>query len=1088
MKTILFFFLLCAPLFAAAQTPDSTAIKQVDSLIQVSRALIGKRDFDKALDVNVAAEQIALEKLGRESAAYGSCCFNRARVNSSKNDYPEAVKWCLESKAIREKALGKEHPVYAESLHNLAWLYKKMGDNERTLQFYQEAIAIRAKVLGKDHLDYAQSLYNLAVHYMDIRNYEKAEGLYLEILAIWEKALGKEHPNYLWCFSDLAVLYYEQGNYEKALPLTLEAKARREKVLGKEHPDYARSLQNLALLYNRMGNYEKEESLRLEAVAIGEKTLGKEHPGYAWRLNDLAILYHYQGNYEKAERFHLEAKAIREKVLGKEHPDYAASLDNLAQVYSSLGNTEKALLLYHEAKTVREKTLGKEHIEYARNLNNLGILYDEMGNYEEAEPLYLEALAIWEKVLGKEHPEYTAGLENLAIMYTRQGNYEKAERLHLESKAIREKTLGKEHPDYAQSLHNLAALYWEGNTEKAEPLYLEAIAVREKALGKEHPDYASSLSGLVNVYEAQKRFSESDHLQEELAGLYQTRLARSATFLSERELSNYAATFQLNGNKLINQVFIRPAAQVGTMPMLGYNHALFFKGFLLHTVSRLNTLSTSNPDTREMNNHLKGYRRRLAAEYAKPIAERKGVEELEEKANAAEKELARMVSGYAEALRQVEWAEVQSALKEGEAVIEFVHFQVNFPEKTDSTMYAALLLFPGAPQPLFIPLFEEKQLVELLAKNLQDKNFAQVYAGRGATPLKTAGELYGLYEIFWKPLGKHLRNVKTVFYSPSGLLHRINFDAIPVGNKQTLTDRFRLVRLSSSRSLVVPDLTKTDTANAAILFGGIQYEMDSTAIRQDSIPPEVLPAVNSPELAFSYADRSVPSRGENWGYLPGTATEVSEIQGLFQKSNFASQVFSGEKADEESFKLLGKSKNSPRVLHVATHGFFFPDPKTTSARFETSPTLGAAEPVFKISDHPMLRSGLILAGGNAAWQGAKTLEGREDGILTAYEISQMNLSNTELVVLSACETGLGDIQGNEGVYGLQRAFKIAGAKYLVMSLWQVPDQETAVFMTTFYKHWLTDKQPIPEAFRNTQKEMRERFINPYQWAGFVLVE
>ena len=136
----------------------------------------------------------------------------------------------------------------------------------------------------------------------------------------------------------------------------------------------------------------------------------------------------------------------------------------------------------------------------------------------------------------------------------------------------------------------------------------------------------------------------------------------------------------------------------------------------------------------------------------------------------------------------------------------------------------------------------------------------------------------------------------------------------------------------------------------------------------------------------------------------------------------------------------------------------------------------------------MLRSGLIMAGGNAAWQGKQTLEGKEDGILTAYEISQMNLSNTELVVLSACETGLGDIQGNEGVYGLQRAFKIAGAKYLIMSLWQVPDKQTSLLMTTFYKKWLEDKMSIPNAFHAAQKELRSIGLDPYQWAGFVLVE
>jgi CHAT domain-containing protein len=166
---------------------------------------------------------------------------------------------------------------------------------------------------------------------------------------------------------------------------------------------------------------------------------------------------------------------------------------------------------------------------------------------------------------------------------------------------------------------------------------------------------------------------------------------------------------------------------------------------------------------------------------------------------------------------------------------------------------------------------------------------------------------------------------------------------------------------------------------------------------------------------------------------------------------------------------------------VATHGFFFPDPKEGKS--------GGEEKVFKVSDNPMIRSGLVLAGGNQAWKTGKPVRpDLEDGILTAYEISQMNLSNTELVVLSACETGLGDLVGNEGVYGLQRAFKIAGARYLIMSLWQVPDFQTQVFMTTFYKHWLTDNKSVQDAFRATQSELKAKFGEGFKWAGFVLLE
>ena len=344
-----------------------------------------------------------------------------------------------------------------------------------------------------------------------------------------------------------------------------------------------------------------------------------------------------------------------------------------------------------------------------------------------------------------------------------------------------------------------------------------------------------------------------------------------------------------------------------------------------------------------------------------------------------------------------------------------------------------------------------------------------------------------LYEILWQPLEKELSGIKTIYFSPTGLLHRINLDAIPVSETETLADRYNLIALNSTRQLVIPTQVKISN-NDAVLFGGIQFEQDS--ILQINEP--LLASRSRGELTFKSMDSTL--RGGTWNYLAGTEREVNSIEKIMQTSGVKVSLKKGYQATEESFKNIGANNSaSPRILHIATHGYFFPDPKSNAKRTGLS---GEQESVFKISDHPMLRSGIIMAGGNAAWQGKQTLEGREDGILTAYEISQMNLSNTELVVLSACETGLGDIQGNEGVYGLQRAFKIAGAKYLIMSLWQVPDKQTSLLMTTFYKKWLEaegpdkvgNKMTIPDAFHAAQKELRDNGLDPYNWAGFVLVE
>jgi CHAT domain-containing protein len=712
-----------------------------------------------------------------------------------------------------------------------------------------------------------------------------------------------------------------------------------------------------------------------------------------------------------------------------------------------------------------------------------------MRQYEKAEPLYLEAKVILEKALGKEHPLYATSLYNLASLYSEMGQYEKAEPLYLEAKAIWEKALGKEHPDYGTSMLNLATLYWDmGQYEKAEPLHLEAKAILEKALGKEHPDYTLSLNSLASLYETQSRFTHSEPLLKEYFELTESQLSQSTVFLSERELANYAATFQASGNKLSSYLLTRPkrGGKPGILPALSYDQTLFQKGFLLTAASRLNTLATSSPETEELYNQLKSYRRRLAAEISKPIAERKGVEELEEKANDLEKDLARSVAGYGEAMRQVKWDEVRDKLQSNEAAIEFVHFQYYDKKATDSTLYAALVLRPGWEQPKMVYLCEQRQLDSLLNETDATAAVQKLYATRGVTPGGRALSP-ALYRLLWQPLDSLLEDVTTVHFSPSGSLHRIAFNAIPTppsggkgGKGEVLADRYKLNQLFSTRSLVVQPVAATPEKQAATLFGGISYEtnwsVDSTS-------------TDSTEIAYvphstSLLNPNRSHRGDGWSYLPGTKQEVDRLSKLLAKQGFGTAAFTDTMATEERFKQLGVGSPSPAILHIATHGFFFPDPalkKSQGMDFGGSTSI-------PLSEHPLMRSGLLLAGANKAWKEGKPFPGREDGILTAYEIAQVNLTSTKLAVLSACETGLGDIQGSEGVMGLQRSLKMAGVEKLIVSLWAIPDKESAVFMEMFYTKWLAEGKEIRDAFYETQRWMRKRYKNPLVWAGFVLVE
>lgn len=343
-----------------------------------------------------------------------------------------------------------------------------------------------------------------------------------------------------------------------------------------------------------------------------------------------------------------------------------------------------------------------------------------------------------------------------------------------------------------------------------------------------------------------------------------------------------------------------------------------------------------------------------------------------------------------------------------------------------------------------------------------------------------------MYEHIWQPLEKYLEGVSTVYCSPSGLLHRLNLAAIPTEKGKTFSDRRQLVLLGSTRFLVAPISETPNTTNDAYLAGGIRYESDSTAMasvnRNTATDRSLALPYDAPRFT---SDSTYATRSGVFDYLSATATEAREIGQILSASGIRVRIDTGYYATEEAFRRLGVGGPAPRIVHLATHGYFFPDPKDRAQKINGTFN---KEPVFKRSEHPMIRSGLILAGANQTWLTGKPPQGREDGILTAYEISQMNLSGTELVVLSACETGLGDIEGNEGVYGLQRAFKIAGARYLIMSLWKVDDRSTQEFMTAFYRRWLLEKQPVPQAFRAAQQDMRAKYAGAYDWAGFVLVE
>jgi CHAT domain-containing protein/tetratricopeptide (TPR) repeat protein len=1096
MKNLTLFLVLLfgAPCFLGAQVVDTLAIRsKVDSLLQVSRKYTFSKKHEDAFRIIQTATTVAENAFGNKNNVYAYCFYIKGWTFQQINKLTQAEECYRKALSISKEATGEFHLAYAFYLRGLADFYFDSGDYKKAEEWFTESLSINEKIVGTEHVEYLASQIELAATLAKMNQYEKAELLLKQAKETFEtKIKDLEHHYYRSCLNKLSHLYASTGKYE--LSESIYLKVLSLKTFEDDPEGYAYNLSGLADLYLTMDNYKKAEPVFIEALTIWENMHGKESRSYAHVQNGLAVLYMKTSNYEKAELLQLENSSIWEKIAGKEHPEYGASLNNLSIIYNHMGNYKKAEQLLIETKNIWEKVFGKEHERYAMMLTNLAALYTDMGAHQKSKPLYFESLSIREKIFGKEHPDYAARLHSIATLYFNTGEYEKSKNYYTEALKIRKKSIGERHPDYAISINGLAQVYYEiGDYQKAEALSLEAKSIQEKSLGVEHPEYIESLNDIAKLYMKTKDHEKAEPVIHELIQANHFQVLKSAKHLSEDEINIFSNTLTYGRNLAMS--FTQVANSQGAANM-SFNSTLFEKGFLSAFVNKIHEYALLDSITVSQFNLQKSYLRRLSSEYSKPIAERDSarIAEWEEKANAIEKELVRTVAGYSDLIRQVSWEEVKRQLRPTEAAVELVSYRYYTPKPTDSTMYAALVLLPTDTAPHFIPLFEERQLQALFNRPGFDE------------PLTVKG-LYApnsdLLNLLWKPLESLLRDAKTIYYSPAGLLHGINPAALRSADKRYLSEDRQWVRVGSTRELVTGRLADRSFARTeegadaeALIIGGVRYDMDSLVFAAtnplDTGSQEPF-EIGSKDGKFRYmVEEGLPNRptglrgggdDDGWEPLPGSAREVEQLDTLLQKSGFLTEVLTGYTASEEHIKSIGKTGPSPRILHVATHGFAYPDPKK-----EPQQNFIGQELVYKLHDDPMLRSGLILAGANHYWTNKRPLENHEDGVLVAYEVRDLNLRNTELAVLSACQTGLGDVVGSEGVYGLQRAFRIAGAKFLIVSLWHVPDEQTRELMRLFYENWTEKGESLRDAFNHAQATLREHEPNPYMWAGFVLIE
>lgn len=946
-----------------------------------------------------------------------------------ENDYNNAFNIFDEQYIWNLSYLGNGHPKHIMLLNNLGLLSSDIGNYVEAEQYYIEALTRKQEIVSFD-LDYATLLSNLGTLYTNLGDYKRAERCHIDALNIRKSILGTNSIDYAISLNNLGVFYCDVGNYRAAQKNFIESLKIKQTILGNTHLQCAITLSNLGVLYDYIGDYKSAERCAMEALDIRKTILGVNNVDYATSLHCLGSHYLSVGNYDQGEEYLIEALRIRKQVLGEDHPDYAISLNNLGTFYSQMGNNEKAANYLIEALEIRKSIFGTTHPEYASSISNLGSLYDDIGEYPKAEQYKLEALRIRKQILGENHPDYITSLNNVGAFYSSVGQYEQAKKYYLKAANIcQSNTLNN--PLNGLVLHNLGDLYFVLNDYKNAHLYLSKSSNIQKTL------FLSSL----------------DYMPEQRRDLYWKTMQ-----------PKFDGTYPIFAYK---SHFSHPAIST-----FAYDNELFRKGLLLSSTNaiRQSILESNDSLLIEQWNNLVGLKQ-VIMNLEERDSKSSDLAYYKHQADSLEKIITRSSATFrdAQAKRSITWETIRQNLSPKEVAIEYF----TAPISKDSIMYCALLLRHNSKYPELIPLFEEKEINSYLSYGDNVVNNMYRYdRTRNVT-----------HTILGKIIPK-IHEGETIYFSPAGLLHQIAIEHLPYDNNRTMSEVYPMIRLSSTSEIVSMKQKGTSPNVKSAIYGGIFYDLDTHSLLTESRN------YRSEDLVTYRAIQADTTNRGKVLYLSGTKKEAESIHSLLKKKDISSTLYIASKANEESFKSL--SGQHCNIIHIGTHGFTWTDStarKQDYFRQRLSMQMLGEHQLQKPTIDPLTRCGLLFAGSNIALSGhSKDLpEGVQDGILTAKEISLMDLRDADLVVLSACETAKGDIT-SEGIFGLQRAFKMAGVQTIIMSLWKVNDQATQMLMTEFYTNWISENQSKREAFKNAQNTVRAKFEEPEYWAGFILLD
>lgn len=1081
------------------------------------------------------AEALARAELSERESAFGMDSIEAAEAL----DLLVEARWRLEAAdqealelarravAIRERVLPSEADRHARSLGFLCRILVLRGEYEAARPICELGVSAIEKALGPGHLDVAENLSALGDLLYYTGDYSGSGQLHERARAILENGLGSDHPRVARSLWDWSSTLWERGDFEGAKTGIERALAIQQKALRADHPAMADTLHMMVNVLWSLGARAEATRLEERVAAIAETAFGPESPRLAtilWNLGDCRI--YYDLDYTDARRLLERALAIYERVYGPESHQFALSQSLLGRLLTEMGDYAEAERLIKRALDRVERILGPEHEEVAWVLLRLGRLNLERGDHPGASVALRRALSLIKKRRGPDHPYVGEFLISLGQNHHTLGEYDKAEALYREALGIYEKK-SPEGASVTWALINIAnSLRDPDRRTEAKALYERALALREQAWGPDHPVVAWTLAqfaeALVRGGETRKALTQALRVEE----IGRNHLRLTARSLPERQALRYAAV-RLTGMDVALSVVSHGtdrslAGQVWDALIRSRALVLDEMGGRFDAVREADRRDAGPEDAA-----LAAARQRLAnltirgpgqnpPERFLALLDGARREKEEAEQALAERSLAFRTERDRE---RAGLAEIRSSLPPHSALVAYTRYlEHEIPSRqkasrpavrTESSLtpsYAAFVMQAGDNDSHLVRLGTSAEIDRLVSR------WKKAIA-RGDSP-RLPKELEAEYRVaavalrrkIWDPLAVHLAQSRRVFVVPDGSLHLVNLGTLPANGQDYLVETGPLIHYLSAERDLVPVKSEAKGGEGLLALGGPAFDDDGLprslagggGVAQGGEPVKMASASSHPGRRSACGD----FQSMRFEPLPDSEREVNDVAGLWNDSGIrqggpphqpAESVvrLTGARASETAFKAQAPGR---RVIHLATHGFFLGGRCASAldaARSGAGRMAGEyrPEPPPVVGENPLLLSGLALAGANRR---ASAGPEEDDGILTAEEVAGMDLSGVDWVVLSACDTGVGEFIAGEGMFGLQRAFQVAGARTVVTSLWPVEDEATRAWMRILYQERLKGASSA-EAVRNANLKMIERLRrtglppHPYFWGAFVAV-